>query len=51
MDNQHIKDRLKQAIAEAKQPHYGYNDIELDNLWDAIAMVEALVQEMEDPDQ
>jgi hypothetical protein len=51
MDYQHIKDRLKQVIAEAKQPHYGYNDTELDNLWGAIAMVEALVEELEGPDQ
>lgn len=42
--------RLKAAVALGRQPHYGYNDAELDHLYDALAAVEDLIKDLEKGD-
>jgi hypothetical protein len=46
-DIEYVKARLRQAVAAADQPHYGYNDTELDHLHDGIAIVRGLIEELE----
>ena len=42
--------RLREAVATAKQPHYGYNDTEIDHLWEAIDLIEAIIKDLEKTD-
>lgn len=43
MTTEQIIAELERAVRTARQPHYGYNDTELDNLYDGIAVVEDLI--------
>jgi len=45
----YIKDRLRSALQAARQPHYGCNDTEIDNLWEAVNEIEGLLLKLEDP--
>lgn len=46
-DIAHIKRELERAVRTAKQPHYGYNDTEIDHLWEAIDIVIDVIKSME----
>ena len=50
MTNADILSRLRSAVATAETAHYGYNDIELDNLYDAIDAVREVITELEKTD-
>ena len=47
MEKQEIITRLRAAISEARRPHYGSNDDQIDYLSDGVSMVEDLVKELE----
>jgi hypothetical protein len=47
MEKQELIKRLRAALVEARRPHYGSNDDEIDYLSDGVSMVEDLVEELE----
>jgi hypothetical protein len=47
MEKQEIITRLRAALVEARRPHYGRNDDEIDYLHEGVGMVEDLVKELE----
>lgn len=46
METVEIIRRLQEVVKTAKQPHYGYTDTELDHLYEAVAAVEDLIEEL-----
>jgi hypothetical protein len=46
-DKEYVKARLRWAVSTAKQPHYGCNVTEIDNLHEAIDVVRGLIEELE----